>query len=592
MKFRNLKNWNADCDVSALLFFAQRMEELLFDYTLDTYKPSALNAPALCSEALLVLTDIEAKVLDEANLQHVLDELEWSIQSDRVAKSMLEADLSRYLPRDKAISSTDRRLKLEVLAGVLNPYRYFERCVEHLESAIRRAKKQEIDEIARTLCTTLLNLGQSKYFLYKNTIDFFYYEENRFSDSAANFHDFIKRIYPLTHHFDIYFLASSLLDEIHEGSTHFRVEKVGALPEKLNDFASKNNFIANKDEVIARVSDIRSFDIFSARMEAESRLSKIRDVFVLFSHKAQLTWRDDALVVQICCEEKPAVVKKNRSSMEKGFDLRPAVASKKMNWMLQNIDLSENGSSERFDRVVELHGIGVTNNIPENQLLNLWISIETITPSHIGQNKVAGVVASLKPTLMLNYVLKLVEQVASDLILWDKYKTKRILKKISSPSIRVAILKLLTIEDNEPLRKELYAALGDFHLLRYRVFRLAEILSTPTKLKELLEMHEKKISWQIRRIYRTRNLIVHSGRAPTFIHALIENGHNYLDQIVTQVMLASCGNYRLTSLDQAFEFAKIRYERFERLLAGTNKFTEENVNFLLGNQAFTNTSND
>lgn len=592
MKFRNLKNWNTDCDVSALLFFAQRMEELLFDYTLDTYKPSALNAPALCSEALLVLTDIEANVLDEANLQHVLDELEWSIQSDRVAKSMLEADLSRYLPRGEAISSSEKRLKLEVLAGVLNPYRYFERCVEHLESAIRRAKKQEIDELARTLCTTLLNLGQSKYFLYRNTIDFFYYEENRFSDSAANFLDFIKRIYPLTHHFDIYFLASSLLDEIHEGSTHFRVEKVGSLPEKLNDFASKNNFVANKDEVIARVFDIQSFDIFSARMEAESRLSKIRDVFVLFSHKAQLTWRDDALVVQICCEEKPAVVKKNRSSMEKGFDLRPAVASKKMNWMLQNIDLSSNGSSERFDRVVELHGIGVTHNIPENQLLNLWISIETITPSHIGQNKVSGVVASLKPTLMLNYVLKLVEQVASDLILWDKYKTKKILKKISSPSIRVAILKLLTIEDNEPLRNELYAALGDFHLLRYRVFRLAEILSTPTKLKELLEMHEKKISWQIRRIYRTRNLIVHSGRAPTFIHALIENGHNYLDQIMSQVMLASCGNYRLTSLDQAFEFAKIRYERFERLLAGTNKFTEENVNFLLGNQAFSNSSND
>jgi hypothetical protein len=592
MKFRSLKNWKTESDVSALLFFAQRMEELLFDYTLDTYKPSALNAPALCNEALLVLEDIEANVLDEANLQHVLDELEWSIQGDRVAKSLLEADLSRYLPRAESVPNPEKRLKLEVLAGVLDHYRYFESCVDQLDGAIRGGGKKLIDELARTLCTTLINLGQSKYFLYKNTVDFFYYDENYFSDSGTSFREFIERIYPYTHHFDVYFLASSLLHSIHEESVHFKVEKVDVIPEELNQFAAKNDFVANKGEVLVRIHDIKSFDIYSARMEAESRLSKIRDLFVLFSHKAQLTWKDEALIVQLCCEEKPSIVKKNRSSMEKGFDLRPPVASKRMNWMLQNINLSPNGSFERFDRVVELHGIGVTNNIPENQLLNLWISIETITPSHIGQNKVSGVVASLKPTLMLNYVLRLVEQVASDLIHWDKYKTKKILKNISSQSIRMATLKLLAVADNEPLRRELYAALADFHLLRYRVFRLAESLSTPTKVRELLDIHEKKISWQIRRIYRTRNLVVHSGRAPAFIHALIENGHNYLDQIMSQVMLSSCGDYKLHNLDQVFEFTKIRYERFEKLLAGTETFTDENVNFLLGNQAFPISYND
>ena len=47
----------------------------------------------------------------------------------------------------------------------------------------------------------------------------------------------------------------------------------------------------------------------------------------------------------------------------------------------------------------------------------------------------------------------------------------------------------------------------------------------------MMEAHQKKVEWQIRRIYRTRNLIVHSGRSPIFLHALIENAHDYLDQI-------------------------------------------------------------
>jgi hypothetical protein len=488
------------------------MEELLFDYSLDTYKPSALNASALCTEALLVLGDVEANVLDEGNFSHVLDELEWSIQGDRVAKLLLEADLSRYLPRAAETRAADKRLKLEVLARILNPYRYFEKCVELLELAIKECKKKEIDQLARTLCTTLINMGQSKTFLYTNTVDFFYYEDRLFSDPQEGFGEFIARIFPYVHHFDIYFLASSLLNTIHEESEHFRVQKVDQLPEHLQMYAEEKGFIPLQGQIIVRVHDIESFDVFSARMDAENRMCKIRDLFVLFSHKAQLTWKEEALVSQLCCEEKPAIVKKNRSSMEKGFDLKPPIASKRMNWMLQNINLSEDGSYERFDRVVELHGIGVTNNIPENQLLNLWISIETIVPSS-GGNKVSSVVASLKPILMLNYVLRLIEQLAADLVHWDKYKARKILQKTASQNIRVATLRLLALEEHEPLRKELYAALADFHLLRFRTFQLAETLSDPKKIRAMLDLHEKKVAWQVRRIYRTRNLVVHSGKA-------------------------------------------------------------------------------
>ncbi|MFZ2160675.1 MAG: hypothetical protein WAW02_00525 [Sideroxyarcus sp.] len=587
MKFRTFRTWNFSSDLSSLLFFAQRMEELLFDYSLDTHKSTALNTVSLCNEALSLYSDIEAGVLDEANLTHVLDELEWAIQSDTIAKSLMEADLQRYLPRHEDTPLATKKLRLEVLAGALNPYRYFERCAASLEQAIVTNQKEDIDSLSRTLCTTLINLGQSKIFLYRSTLDYFFHEQQTITDCTHGFQGFIKKIYPFTHHFDIYFIVSKLIKSINEETDHFKIEPVTSLPAKLIEFANTKGFVAREDEVIIRAHNIQSFDVFSAREDAERRLCDVRDFFVLFYHKSQVTWRDDALVVQLCCEETPAIASKPKSSMEKGFDLEPAVASKRMNWLLRTINLSTGGSFERFDRVVELHGIGVSNQIPENQLLNLWISIETITPSHVGQNKIAGVISSLSPVLMLNYINRLVERVASDLVRWDRYRTAKILKKVSKDkNVRLNILRLLAMNKHAPLRDELYGMLGDFHLLRYRLFRLSRTLSDPNKIKDLLKTHEKKVSWQIRRIYRTRNLIVHSGQSPVFIHALIENGHDYLDQILTQIMLASCGDHHMSSLDQVFEFAKIRYERFEKDLNASTEFDNNNLTFLLGNAAF------
>lgn len=75
MRFRNLKKWTAPDQSKELIYFAQLLEEMLFDYSLDTYKPSALNTSLLCREALYVIEDIESGVIKRPNLDHVLEEL-------------------------------------------------------------------------------------------------------------------------------------------------------------------------------------------------------------------------------------------------------------------------------------------------------------------------------------------------------------------------------------------------------------------------------------------------------------------------------------------------------------------------------------
>lgn len=90
---------------------------------------------------------------------------------------------------------------------------------------------------------------------------------------------------------------------------------------------------------------------------------------MIFSHKSQVVWDDKTLVTQ-CCRDEPIVIGKPRSSMEKGFDSRPQVASRKLNTFIKSFRVNSE-SFERFNRVVDLHGISLINDIPENQLLNI-----------------------------------------------------------------------------------------------------------------------------------------------------------------------------------------------------------------------------
>ena len=56
---------------------------------------------------------------------------------------------------------------------------------------------------------------------------------------------------------------------------------------------------------------------------------------------------------------------------------------------------------------------------------------------------------------------------------------------------------------------------------------------------------------QLLRIYRTRNLIVHSGRIPNFTENLTENLHNYVDTFLKQIIDFSLDKDRISSIEEA-----------------------------------------
>ncbi|HHV48007.1 MAG TPA: hypothetical protein GXX56_03450 [Rhodocyclaceae bacterium] len=322
---------------------------------------------------------------------------------------------------------------------------------------------------------------------------------------------FFDEVGPTSHEFEVYFIVSSLIREVSTSIKAFRLQVLDELPEGVATVAAASNFVKNDDEVFVSVTKFRSYDRYSAREKAIRNLDTLSDLFTLFYHKTQIVWRPIVLVNQ-CCRPGTVAVLPPRGPMEKAFDLKPEKASKELNRLLK--DFSAQGASfDKFNRVADLHGICVSHDIPENQLVSIWTSLETLIPSHLGSSKISNVVSAMLPFLVSPYTKRLIKRLTSDLVIWDRHRVKKILNKVPCPkgsSLQERTASLLAVKENDGLRNELYEHLKDFHLLRYRVFRLSETMTEPTKIKDMLELHERKVMWQIRRIYRTRNLIVHS----------------------------------------------------------------------------------
>jgi len=89
MKYPNLNKWKYKPELEGLVFFAQLVEELLFDYTIDLYKVPAMNSHALSEELYRTISEVESGYIKQSAIKPIKEELCDSLIKDPVAISIL-----------------------------------------------------------------------------------------------------------------------------------------------------------------------------------------------------------------------------------------------------------------------------------------------------------------------------------------------------------------------------------------------------------------------------------------------------------------------------------------------------------------------
>jgi len=201
-------------------------------------------------------------------------------------------------------------------------------------------------------------------------------------------------------------------------------------------------------------------------------------------------------------------------------------------------------------------------------------------PSRPGKTIVDSVVSGSLPVVGLNYFNRIFRNITFDFFRWNRRALSNTLQLIVAPKDANLVEKvfcLIALKENEQALAKLFSDLKNFELLRNRTYTLHEIFSSPELCIDFLERHQKRVSWQLHRIYRARNEIVHSGANPSNSINLLSNAHDYFDQIFEIIGSLCSGESGYDNYIDAFNFAEALYDQYLEDLKKLSDFSVESA---------------
>ena len=230
---------------------------------------------------------------------------------------------------------------------------------------------------------------------------------------------------------------------------------------------------------------------------------------------------------------------------------------------LGNLKFSDRRELSKFLRAITLHGQAITTSSEEAQLLNLWTAMEIVGRNMRRPSIVEDVAGSLLPVISLGYPARIVDAWAKRAEVNSKEFADFCREKSDIPNWKIAfILKRMKDEDH----REACRILKNSPALLFRGFCIGKRFGTPKHLLEDLSRHEKLVCWQIHRIYRARNIITHSGASPTYCGALVDNAHDYLDQVLTELGRNLCSDRPFRTISDMLTFAEVQLSTWRSAL--------------------------
>jgi len=582
MRFRTLGKWDDRAASKGLIYVAQLIDELLFDFTLDSYKPSAMNTALLIKEAADTVKSIKAGIIKSPNLAHIIDELCLNLSKDEVAKSLISVDLRgiNATLKNPKIHENSKSTVIDLLKQQL-PLKIYKKKNEDLliQELGTTQDISKLRTLTRSYITTLLNSGYSADSIRQKSQKFFFYSNDRISNNEAIIDYFeMFATEPALH--TVFYRAPEHIREFVEPAKRLGIHILDAIENQENNEAIAR-FSLRAGEVYLKLEKIPGRDPSSVKSAADSKVEALQTLIGLYHHKESPARIHECLVSD---EEGTRYTKVSKTvhPMHKCQDSTPTVASKRLAGFIKTFTL-EQPSFRKFHRSAELHSLALSSDSLENQMINLWIALESLIPSSDNEtSQIVHLSDSVMPFLNIIYIEKLLVRFFKDLMFWNRRLAKNLFRRVEASGIVSKLSRLLSLEEYQDLRQELENSFGDFHLLKDRYLHLTNLLSSPKNIVSTLESHKTRVDWQLRRIYRARNMIVHEGQTPSYTEILVENTHDYLDTIMNALMLMASKRNTIFTVAQGFKMMELNYNAYHASLNEKNaEFTRDNIDHLL-----------
>lgn len=522
-------------------FFKLRLKEILRDNTLDSYRVRTHNAHTLVVELRDVISNwLKGNIKQFETVKLCVLETKKKLSTDKIflegnnVKKFLCSNLEKLEKSEgknkllcqrtltlleQIISVLDNNVfintLLERIYGIISLKEEPGETVELLDKAL-----EELDNIISNLCTELLYVGFSKHYLYGKAMVFFK-SELSFQDAFDSFKDAVnpdnKREYVVIFRLTL----GKAINDIHAEELLKTFP-----PEYLIEWVKTKtpNFISLQTNQRLFVANVGALDKISAVKEGKEQLNKFLDKTHYALNHSNIIPGNSVLVLEKMQTGYFASVVASLPIMDGVNTHTDLIEIEKIKDGIQKIQSSEKFNGEIRNRLVSAFRhlrIGDNDTEIEQRFINYWIALEFLFSTPYASDSTFGrIKENLVNILMAQYGRR-------NLMSFDSQTKEHQVKEKEE-------LHVWELEKEEDIK----LLFQDSVLLsyRYRCFKNHLLSGEKNKIKGYLELHKLNLQWQIARIYRLRNELVHEAAIKQNIENLTSNLRYYLIAVLDQAL--------------------------------------------------------
>ena len=569
MKFYKLDNWRAGFRHDGLLYFSQRIQEMLFYYSDHIYKAPVLNSYLLIREYINTADLVRRKIIKENHLKYIMDEFQDTFSKDIILINNIGEDQIKELLQKINSSSQDDQEKIMIyLLHILDDYNMW--CKTYLkEVVVQEKEKKKIEKALRCYIPALIDAGYSHEYIYFLNRKIFF---ETHVDSINVLDDFLDRFDFEEKQYDVYVAIS-------KEALKFKAILSGRLDVKFKFRFDISDLKYDADKYKVVKLRIKALD----ERTAASRAYECLDLFFRyysFVGEQKANWLfNTGKVVDECGNI--AFVDLCPNGFDYSVRIGKKAAGEVSDKLISALLSNARSSFSIIDRAVSIHNTAISESNMKNGFLNFWSIFEILFVSDQNDSKVLEIERKALPVLQKDYIHTLVDEIQmyiSQNIPEDNIAEFR--KRNALDADSYWLHKIILLPQYEKARTALYSVLADFPLIRSRIAQLNESYSKKENILKDIERYSKRIEWHLRRLYRTRNAIIHSGETPDHLKQLGEHLHSYVDGCLLEIAIALAIKPNLCTIDNVVIDVQMKSEATIKHLRKKGSVDEETINIL------------
>lgn len=541
------KLWKREHD--GILYFFQRLEEMLFHYSSDIVRVPVNNTRTLLNEYISNYNDSQVK---EYQLSIILEEICESIKTNKILITRFGEDFIYDIER--SIRKTKYNA-VHYLHNKLSNKSYYNWCIEYIKQHATQANhKDEIEFGLRSWIVELISRGYSPEYIYS----YLHSEINNTSNNTPFeiLQNFLEHFSLTENKYRVYFSFSPQLAEYKD-----------LLEKRLHiSFYDKNisDLKIYKKDFVGYL-DLESLDKYSAMARAFRKINLFILYYRVISNNRNELIRKYGFVKTLSKDdlEKVPIKSLGYHSIESSTKENRKDTIDQVILGCQNKPVA----FQQLNKMIDLHNEGISQRSLNNGFLNLW-SIMEIVSEHIPcDSKIDKITSGILPILQKDYFPSVFYNINQDLT--DNLSPNDYLELMqelksthtSEDTIETIIAKFILLPEYEELRETFFKKLERFPIIRTKIYRLYALKDNKSQLIHLAKNYTQRVKWHMYRLYRTRNSIVHSGKSHYRIQALGEHLHIYVDLILNELLSKLSSEHTLHTVSDVLSDAKLMSDK-------------------------------